>query len=164
MPVAASEVKLYASANGGLGGAIDLASELTSGTLNQFIQKVSGADQASGQTYYYCFYVRNEDAEADVAQGTTLYLFSDTSEISNTVGFGLGAAATNASETAIANHQEVPGGVTFTDTTGAGAAITIGNLNQNDYKSVWLRLVVDLGATASASQTASFRIVFDSVA
>jgi hypothetical protein len=120
---------------------------ITTATLNNLFDNVSGAEAAAGDVEYRCFFVLNNHATLTL-QGAKLGITSQTAG-GGTIDFGLDPTAISAKGAAgaqavtIANESTAPAGVTF-----AGTEVTIGDLAPGQVKAVWLRRTVTAGAGA----------------
>lgn len=170
MAIVATDIKIYKSANGGLGGAIDLAAESVSGVSNNLFDTFTGAETAAGGTYYCCVYVKNTHATL-TATSVQFQITSETAHAGMNVSLGLGASALNGTEAAIAGEKTAPTGVTFTDTdtttTGAATAdtaLTLPDLPPAGTQAVWVRVVIDPATPAVTDYAANTKITFDTPA
>ena len=57
-----TDLKVYKSASGGLGGAIDTAAQVILSTSNNFFPTIPRADMVTGKSYYGCAYLKNTHA------------------------------------------------------------------------------------------------------
>jgi len=170
MAIVAADLKIYKSAGGGLGGAIDLAAESLSGVANNLFNTFTGAETAAGGTYYCCLYIKNTHASL-VAQAVQFLINSETAHAGMNVSVALGAAALNAAEPVIATEKTAPASVTFadTDTTTTGdatadVAVALPNLPVAGFQAVWVRVVIDAGTAAVTDYAANTKINFDTAA
>lgn len=119
---------------------------------NGLFPDVTGAENAASFTDYACVFVHNTHAtltlvgaklylSTQVAGGTTINVGVDTTAIS-AVGSGSVQALT------IANETTAPAGVTFSNPTSTGTALTLGDLAPGQVKAFWARRV----AAATAPQ------------
>lgn len=107
---------------------------------------VTGAESAAGDTEYRCIYVHNNHGTLTLV-GAKIWVDANPSA---QINIGLGVAAVNATETAIANESTAPASVTFTASASEGAALTIGDIPAGQHKAVWLRRIVAAAAPAAA--------------
>ena len=120
---------------------------ITTATLNNLFDDVSGAEAAAGDVEYRCLFVLNNHATLTL-QAAKMGITSQTAG-GGTIDFGLDPAAISAKGAAgaqaatIANESAAPAGVTF-----AGTEVTIGDLAPGQVKGVWLRRTVTAGAGA----------------
>lgn len=120
---------------------------ITTATLNNLFDDVSGAEAAAGDIEYRCFFVLNNHASLTL-QGAKVDLTSQTAG-GGTIDFGLDPAAVSAKGSAsaqaatIANESTAPAGVTFNTT-----QQVIGDMAPGQVKGIWLRRTVTAGAGA----------------
>jgi hypothetical protein len=122
-------------------------SVITTATLNNLFDDVSGAEAAAGDVEYRCFFVLNNHA--------TLTLIAATAKLASqtagggTIDFGLDPAAVSAKglgsaqAATIANESAAPAGVSFNTTDQL-----IGDMAPGQVKAIWLRRTVTAGAGA----------------
>ena len=159
MALQQDEIKLYKSSNTiGLGGAIDIASEIVSDALNNIFTDVTSAEALSGMTDYRCFYVRNTNTVAQLIQAGVMVV-SDSTNPTTSVELGLGTASFNATEQVVPNKTTAPAGVSF----GTGTVIKGSPPANGGYFSVWIKRIVDVDADASATDKTVIRITGDVV-
>lgn len=156
MPILANEIKYFKSSSGvGLGGAIS-ATQITTGVLNNLFDDVSSAEGVTGKTEYRCFYVKNTNATIDLISAI-IFIATNTASADTEMTIGLGTAAIDATEQTIPNEATAPAGVVFDLAEDVANALAIGTLTANgSYKSIWVKRVVDAGAVAAASDSATF--------
>lgn len=121
---------------------------ITTATLNNLWDKVSGAEAAAGDVEYRCIFVLNNHATLTLEAAK----FGITSQTAGggTIDFGLDPTAVSAKGSAsaqavtVANESTAPAGVTF-----ASTEVTIGDLAPGQVKGIWLRRTVSAGAAAT---------------
>lgn len=168
MSITATDIEFHLSGTGGtgdtsLGGAIH--ANQVSATVNNFFDRVTGAESAAGDTEYRCFYVKNNHGTLTL-YGAKIWISSNTPSASTSVEIALGAADKNASEQTIVDENTAPTlpgtyGTTFSAAASEGAALTIGDLAPGAYKSVWVKRIVSASATAYSNDTATFTVKGD---
>lgn len=120
---------------------------ITTATLNNLFDDVSGAEAAAGDIEYRCIFVLNNHGSLTL-QGAKVGITSQTAG-GGTIDFGLDPAAVSAKglgsaqAATIANESSAPAGVSF-----AGTEQTIGDLAPGQVKGIWLRRTVTAGAGA----------------
>jgi hypothetical protein len=118
---------------------------------------ISGAEAAAGVVKYRCTYVQNGHGTL-TAIGAAVAVQAETPDSGTTVAVGVGAAAVNAAETAVANETTAPAGVTF------GTSTALGDIPAGQYRAVWERLTVTAGAAAVAGDGYNLRLTCDTAA
>jgi hypothetical protein len=122
---------------------------ITTATLNNLFDDVSGAEAAAGDVEYRCIFVLNNHAtltlqsaqvsiQSQTAGGGTIDIALDNIAVS---AKGSGSAQA----TAIANESTSPGG--GAGSFGAGP-LTIGDIGPGQVKGIWVRRTVTAGAGA----------------
>jgi hypothetical protein len=164
MAIAATDIKLYASTNG-LGGAIT-ATELTSDSLHNLFDVVSGAEAAAGDTEYRAFYVKNTHATLTWI-GVKIWISSNTTSTDDTLTIGLdlaGVISTGAGDDTADESTAPSPTVTFAAAANEGAALTIGDMAAASYILIWVKRVVNSSAAAIASNAATLNWTGDTEA
>lgn len=152
MAIAASDIDFRlsggasnADGNASIGGAI--SSNAVSASLNALFDRVTGAEASAGDTEYRCIYVKNSHATLTL-YAATVWLSSNTPSADTAAAIGLGAAAVNATETAVADESTAPAAVSFSAPASYAAGLLIGDIPAGQYKAVWIRRTVTASAAA----------------
>lgn len=152
MPIIASEIQYRlsggaanAAAASSLGGA--KSSNAIPGSL---FDDVSGAESASGDVEYRCFYVHNNNASLAL-QNAVAWLSPQTLGAGQAIAIGVGSSAVNGTEQTVADENTAPSGVTFSSPTTKGAGIALGTIPAGQHRAVWVRRTVTAAAPASAN-------------
>lgn len=169
MPIVAADLlfKLSGGAanadpNAALGGAMS-ATQITTATLANLFDNVSGDESAAGDIEYRCFYVQNNHGTLTL-QSAVIWISQLTPSAHTEIAIGLDPAAVGSSGTTIANESTAPAGVSFSAPTTKGAALSIGNMGPGQQKAIWVRRTVNAGAAAVNSDNAIIRIEGDTAA
>lgn len=133
----------------------------TSATANSIFDDVTGAEEQAGDVEYRCVYVYNS-GDVD-AQATVVWLSANTVDADTQIAIGLGTSGNGATEQTVANEGIAPSGVSFSEPSTEGAALSIGTLAAASHKAVWLRRTVAVAAGASADSF-TFAAAFDTAA
>ncbi len=139
-----------ADANASIGGA--KSSVAVSSATDALFDPVSAAQAAAGSVEYRCIYLHNANA-TDLMTAARVWINANTPLAGTTLAIGVGAAAVNATETAIANESTAPASVSFSEPASAAAGLALGNIPAGQHKAIWLRRTVTAGSGASASDT-----------
>ena len=145
------------SATGSLGGAMSASAVPT--TLNGFFDIVSSAEASAGDTEYRCLYVANTGTTT--ALSAKLWIQSNTANADNQIAIALGGEGVNGTAETVANENTAPSGESFSEPSNEGAALSLGDLAQNDEYPVWVRRTVNAGAAADASEAFTLRVKYD---
>lgn len=158
MPIVASDIVFRLSGgaanvdpNASLGGARSTAGGgvITTDTLNNVWDNVSGAEGAAGDIEYRCIYVLNTHATLTYT-APKIWISADTTSTDDEVDIGLGSSAVNGTEQTVANESTAPtGGVTFTHPTTFAGGIALSDLPPTQHRAIWLRRTVNTNAAAA---------------
>lgn len=141
------------------GGA--MSSTQVSTSLNGLFDQVSSAEALAGDIEYRCIYVTNTGTTT--AQSAKIWIQANTPSADTTVAIALDGNGKNATAEVEADESTAPSGESFTEPANEGAALTLGDLAQNDYYPVWIRRTVSAAAAATASDTFTLRVKYDYV-
>lgn len=167
MAISSANLKWYLSGGGAnsdpnasIGGA---RSSTLAGT--DLFDTVTGDEAAAGDTEYRLVYFRNEDADSDGLITPVVWILSNTPSADTTIAIGIAAAGKNATETAVANENTAPAGVSFSSPASKGAGVSLPSTPyaQNEYVGVWVRRTVTAGAASAASDPATLRVEGDTI-
>jgi len=136
--------------NASIGGT--KSSEVMSSSTDGLFDAVSAAQAAAGLTEYRCIYLHNANA-TDTMTNARVWVSANTPLAGTTLDIGIGAAAVNATETAIANEGTAPADVSFSAPSTAATGLAVGTLTAGQHRAIWLRRTVTAGSGASASDT-----------
>lgn len=142
--------------NASIGGA--KSSQTMSAAVDGLFDAVSAAQAAAGLVEYRCIYLHNANG-ADTMTNARAWISQQTPLAGTVLAIGVGAAAVNATETAIANEATAPAGVTFSEPANAAAGLALGNLPAGQHRALWLRRTVTAGALATTND--DFVLSFD---
>ena len=146
-----ANLALHHSGASDIGGAIGVI--LTDDQLNNLWDDVSSGDAGAGDTEYRCAYVKNDHGSLSTTNAK-VEILTDPTE--SNFEIGLGAAGKNGTETAIANEDTAPGGVSF-----GTAPINLGTLAAGDFYPIWVKRIVTAGAGAATPDSGVLRISGD---
>lgn len=138
-----------------LGGA--RSSAASSATI---FDDVTSAEALAGDTEYRLVYVHNAHATLSYLTAA-IWIQTQTPSASTDVAIGLAAAGLNGVETAVANENTAPAGVTFSAPSTFGAGLALGTLAPGQHFGVWVKRTVTAGA-ASAADGFTLRVQGDS--
>lgn len=166
MAITATDIEYHLSGAGGtgatsLGGAIHATA--VPATVNDFFDLVSGAEAASGDTEYRCFYVKNAHGTLTL-YGAKIWINSNTPSADTSVEIALGTSAVSGVEQTVANESTAPTGVSWSAAANEGAALSIGDLAAGAWKAVWVKRIVGVSASAYTNDTFTVTVKGDSAA
>ncbi len=144
-----------ASALASIGGAKS-ANVVTAGLFDD----VTSAESSAGDIEYRCFYVHNANATLAM-QNAVVYIQANTT--GNRIAIGVGTSAVNATETAVADENTAPAGVTFSQPATKGAGLALGNIPAGQHRAVWVRRTIG-AATPASNDAYTLRVECDTAA
>jgi hypothetical protein len=137
---------------------------ITTATLNNLFDDVTGAEAAAGTTEYRCIFVLNNHATLTL-QNATIQVLSETGTGStvtiatDNIGITAKALAGSPQSATIANETTAPTGVSAF---GSGP-LTIGNLGPGQVQGIWLKRVVTAGMAAVIPDSVVLRVTGDTL-
>ncbi len=169
MAIIAADIKFQLSGgaanadpNAALGGAIS-NTEIVGASLHNLFDIVGSDEAAAGDSEYRCFYIKNTHATLTM-QNTKVFVQTETPNAESDELLGLGTSVVNGVEQAIADESTAPAGVVFTQSTGVGNALVIGDIPPGEWKAVWYRRDISVGASAINNDTSLIRVTCDTAA
>lgn len=169
MVIASTDLKLFHS-GGGSNSTIandiagDISSvELTDNSLNNLWDDVSGDEGSSGDTEYRKIFFKNAHGSL-VAQGTMLWILTQTTSANDAISIGLDPAGAGAAGADIANESTAPAGVTFSAPSSKGTGLSLGSPAAGVRYAIWIKRVVDASAAAADANSYVLKIECDSAA
>lgn len=168
MAIIASEIKFYytggASNNNPLlskGGVISSV-EITSASLHNLFDKVSGAQSTAGLMDYRCIGVKNTNAT--LALESAKAWISANTPANDDIAIGFEKPNSNAVQN-IASVTTTPTGIAFYNpsTKGTGVELTgegdtTGNIGTGKWVAIWVRRTVPAGTAAYSNNTATINV------
>lgn len=150
MPIVSTDIKYMLS--GGAANAdpaLSLGGAKSSVEAVNYFDDVSSVEASAGDTEYRCVYVHNNHGTLTLI-GAKIWIQTQTPSGDTDVAIGLGAAAVNATETAVGNESTAPAGVTFSAPSSFAGGLVIGDIPPGQHKAVWVRRTVNAAAAAFA--------------
>lgn len=157
MPIVASDIQYRLSGgtsntdpNAALGGAISTAGGglITTDTLNNVWDNVSGAESSSGDTEYRAIFIKNNHGSLTLT-GAKVWISSNTTSADDTIEIALAGEGINNTIETIANESTAPAGETFSAPTSFGTGLSLGNLAAGQAHGVWIKRIVSAAAAAA---------------
>lgn len=154
-----------------LGGAMSTVAGgiITSGSLNNLFDSVSGEESAAGDVEYRCIYVVNNHATLTLS-GAVLWIKTLTTSADTEFDIQLDPAAVGSdSSVVIASENDEPDTMSlppgdWVRPTTKTAGLVIGDLAALQRKAFWIRRTVTAGASAVSADTGTIRVEGDSPA
>lgn len=138
------------SPDASLGGARSTAGGgiITTDTLNNVWDNVSGAEGAAGDIEYRCIYVLNTNGTLTYT-APKIWISADTTSTDDEIDIGLGSSAVNGTEQTVANESTAPTAVTFSHPTTFAGGLATNDLPAGQHKAIWIRRTVNTNAAAA---------------
>lgn len=146
--------------NASIGGV--KSSSVVSSAVDGLFDTVTAAQAAAGLVEYRCIYIHNANA-TDTMTNLRAWISQQTPLAGTVLAIGVGAAAVNATETAVANETTAPAGVTFSEPASAAAGLAMGSIPPGQHRALWLRRTVTAGSGASANDNAELSLDCETV-
>ena len=138
MAIEAANIKFYQCtewAEGDThGGDIDLGNEITSGADQNIFDDVSNAERVAGDTEYRKIYIRNENVDTWNAVKAWIDTFTAATNDEITIKIGTNSG--------VQSVEGVAEGYVSPDSKIHADVLSLGNLAQNAYASIWIKRVV----------------------
>lgn len=157
MPIAASDIQYRLSGgtgntdpNAALGGGISTAGGglITTDTLNNVWDNVSGAESSAGDIEYRAIFIKNNHGSLTLT-GAKVWISANTTSANDEVDIALADEGINNTIETIANESTAPSGPTFSHPTTFGGGLSLGNLAAGQAHGIWIRRTVDASAAAA---------------
>jgi hypothetical protein len=157
MAIVASDIKFILSGGAGntspaaaLGGAISTAGGgvITTDTLNNVWDDVSGAESSAGDTEYRAIFVKNTHGSLTLT-GAKVWISSNTTSTDDTIEIALAGEGINNTIETVANESTAPAGETFSAPSSFAGGLSIGNLAAGQAHGVWIKRIVSAAAAAA---------------
>jgi len=169
MAITASDIKFYLSGGGSnsdvnaaLGGAIS-STEVTSASLHNLFDKVSGAEASAGDTEYRCIYVKNTHGSL-TWESVKAWVSTNTPSTDSTIDIALGGEGKNGTAETVANENTAPSGESFSAPSSYASGLSLGDLDAGDYYPIWIRRTISASATAYNTDGATISVQGDTAA
>ncbi len=169
MAILTTDIKFFLSGGAGnsdvdasLGGVIS-TTQLTTASLHNLFDVVSGAEALAGDTEYRCIYVKNDHGSLTLQTAVT-WIATNTPSTDSVIAIGLGSSAISGTEQTVANESTAPSAVTLSAPASLGAGLAIGNLGVGATKAIWIRRIISATASAFTTDTATISVGGDTAA
>lgn len=166
MSILAADLKFYLSGgadnsdpDASLGGVIS-TTEITTDTLNNLFDDVTGDEHTAGDTEYRAIFFKNNSAET--AYNAKIWIESNTTAADDTLEIGIEAAVGSPIQT-VADESTAPTAISFSSAAGQANAIAIGAMSAGDVIGVWVKRIVTAGTTPAATNTATIKCYVDTL-
>ncbi len=148
-----------------LGGAMSTAGGgiITTATLNNLFDDVSGDEALAGDTEYRGIYIKNNHGSLTLS-AVKAWLSTQDPHTGAVFSIALAGEGVSATIETIANESTAPSGETFSAPTTKGAGLSIPNLAAAAYHGIWIRRVIGAATAATASTGPTLRVEGDTPA
>jgi hypothetical protein len=153
MPITATDIQFRLSGgasnsdvNASLGGAKS-STQVTTASLHNLFDQVSGAESAAGDIEYRCIYFHNAHGSLSL-QNARAYISSNTPATDTTLDIAAAGEGINGTAETIANENTAPAGETFSAPANYAAGIVLGTIPAGQHHAIWIRRTVTAGAAA----------------
>lgn len=169
MPIMPGDIDFYLSGgaansdvNASLGGAKSSV-QVTTATLHNLFDRVTGDEADAGDTEYRCIYVQNNHATLTLI-GAFLWIQTNTPSTDTTVAIALGGEGNGGTAETVANENTAPTGESFTSPADKASGLSIGDLAPGEFYPIWIRRTVSAAAAAYDNDGATLRVEGDTAA
>jgi hypothetical protein len=169
MPIVSADIKYYLSGGGAntdpnasLGGVIS-TTEVTTATLHNLFDVVSGDESTAGDTEYRCFYVKNTHATLTL-QSPVVWIQTQTPSPDTSAEIALDANGANATAVTVADENTAPSGASFSAPSSKGAGLSLGNLAPGQKYGIWVKRIVPAATAAYNTDGVVIRVEGDTSA
>lgn len=117
--------------------------QITSATLNNLFDDVSGAENLAEESEYRCIFIHNNHATDDFLN-VKAYILSEVADGAD-IAIGVDTTAASAVDSAtdqaleVADEDTAPVGVTFSSPTTLATGIDVGDLLAGQVRAIWIR-------------------------
>lgn len=148
----------FRQTTGGLGGAATVT-QISATALNNIFDDIAAAEASAGDTEYRAIDVYNDGAST--ITGVDIYMSAATSSADTQLDMGIEDTPANAlnSTKSIADESTAPTTVTFANRT-SGSPLSLPDIPSGEYVRVWLRRVVQAGATNTSNDQGTIEAVY----
>lgn len=172
MPIVSADIEYRLSGgvsntdpDASLGGAMSTAGGglITTATLNNLFDDVSGDEADSGDIEYRAIFIKNDHGSLTLSN---IKMWIQTPSPSSDTSFAI-AICDEGKNSAIeveADESTPPSGESFSSPANKAAGISLPDLDAGDYVGVWIRRTVSASASASASDGPTLRVEGDTPA
>ena len=145
------------------GGDMSSTAGPTDNTLHNLFDRVSGAENAANTDEVRCLYILNTDASI-TAENVRLWVESETTHTGEDVEIALDLAGLNGTADTVTDAYTLPSPpVSWTDASGVGSAIAVGNIPAGQKYAFWIKRNTN-NAAAYNDYTTVLKIDWDTAA
>lgn len=169
MAITSADLKIFysggaANSNQALSiGGTKSSVEPTDNSLNNIFSDSGGTESAAGSIKYRMVYLVNNHGSL-TAQNVRIYIGTNSTSADSTWAIGLATAGLNATETAVADEDTAPAGVSFSSPTSYATGLAPANIPTTQRYGVWYRRTITAGAAADDADTTTIKYDCDTAA
>lgn len=149
--ILASQIKFYKSSGSGSSGGGISATEVSDGVLNNLFDDVAGDDTVSGLTTYKKIFVKNTNG-SDTYLSPKVWIEQFTDSEDDEIYISECTNLTGSNATGDGQSYVQPDSYDHAD------ALTLGNIAANGYVAIWIKRVVDSGASEYNTNSSKLKI------
>lgn len=153
------------SAAAALGGAMSTVAGgiITTATLNNLFDDVTGDEASAGDTEYRGIYIQNQHGTLTLS-AVKAWIATVDPHAGATFAIALAGEGASATIETIANESTAPAGESFSSPTTKGTGLSVPNLAAGAYHGIWVRRVIGAATAATASTGPTLRVEGDTPA
>lgn len=158
MPITATDIQYRLSGGAGnadpnasLGGIMS-TTQITTASLHNLFDQVSGDEAAAGDVEYRGIYVLNNHGTL-TWEAVFAWISSQTSSPDTALAIALAGEGVNATMETIANESTAPVGESFTAPASKAAGLSMGDIAAGQRYGIWIRRTVTAAAAAFNTDT-----------
>lgn len=148
--------------NASLGGAKS-STQITTATLHNLFDQVSGDESAAGDIEYRCIYIHNAHATLSL-QNAFVWISTNTPSTDTVVAIALAGEGINGTAETVANENTAPVGESFSSPANKAAGLSLGTIPAGQHYAIWIRRTVTAGATAFNTDSVILTVEGDTAA
>ena len=118
---------------------------ITTDTLNNVWDDVSGAESSSGDTEYRAIFIKNTHGTITYT-GAKVWISSNTTSTDDTIEIALAGEGINNTIETVGNESTAPAGESFSAPTSFATGLSLGNLAAGQAHGVWIKRIVTAAA------------------
>jgi len=142
---------------------------ITDDVLNNLFPDVTGPQSTAGATHWRCIYIHNNHATLTLTNAK-IWIAQDTTSANDEIDIALDPVAigsnTAVTVTDTSTGSSTPAGISIPGTrpSSSGTALTIGDIPATSKKAMWVRRVVQAGASAYTNNNFQLQVSGETLA
>ncbi|MDD3711677.1 MAG: hypothetical protein PHP37_03705 [Patescibacteria group bacterium] len=138
--------------NASIGGVIS-STEVADNNLHNLFAKVKWQESEVGSEKYRAIFIKNEHASL-TWEDVVAFIKSQSTSDDTSIEIGVCDEGKNQAIEVIDDEDTAPDSVVFKSGVGIVNGVSVGDLEKNDYIGIWVKRVVNQGASAKGDDTA----------